>query len=108
MHDLGIDWLGLLAKGHLAEIAFAMATALSVAVSGPVNAAVRRLAGGWNFLLRTALHVVLFVVGYPLLTWWARKFALYVLSDQKPPTLLFLTATAFFAFGLWADNQRRH
>jgi len=106
MHALGIDLLGNLAKAHVKEIAFAMATAFSVVVSGPINQLVVRFAGRWHFLLRTGLYTVLFVVWYPMLSFASEKFARYVLADQKPPTLLFLSVTAFFAFGLWAESQR--
>lgn len=106
MNDLGINALGLLAKAHVREIAFAMATAFSVVVSGPINQLVVRVAGRWNFLLRTGLYTLLFVAWYPALSFASERFARYVLSDQKPPTLLFLTAAAFVGFGMWADSQR--
>ncbi|MEN9355148.1 MAG: hypothetical protein RL318_2473 [Fibrobacterota bacterium] len=106
LNVLGIDALGTLAKGHVKEISFAMATAFSVVISSPINSLIVKIAGRWNFLVRTGIYMALFVVWYPMLSFGSEKFARYVLSDQKPLTLLFLTATAFFAFGLWADSQR--
>jgi len=104
--SLGIDTLGALAHRHVKEISFALATAFSVVVGNPVNALVRSVIKSWNFLFRTAAFVLLFVAGYPLLTFAAQRFCRYVLDDQKPPVLLFLTGSAFLAFGFWADKQR--
>lgn len=106
MNDLGINALGLFAKEHVKELAFAMATAFSVVVSSPINQLVIRLVGRKHFLLRTGIYTLLFVAWYPSLAFASERFARYVLSDQKPPTLLFLTAAAFLGFGMWADSQR--
>jgi ABC-type amino acid transport system permease subunit len=106
LRSLQIERLGGFAQGHVAQISYAMATSLVVAISGPLNGLISRLVGSWNFFLRTLLYVVVFTVGYASLNYWSRRVLDQFLADQKPIPLLVLTFLAFLGFGLWAGQKR--
>jgi len=106
LRSLQIEHLGEFAQGHVAQISYAMATSLVVAISGPLNGLFSRLVGSWNFFLRTLLFIVVFTVGYAALNYWSRRILDQFLADQKPIPLLVLTFLAFLGFGIWAGQRR--
>ena len=103
---LQIDRLAMFAKEHVREISYAMATSFVVILSRTIDRLMLKMVGRWHFLLRTLAWIILFTVGYSLLSTWSERILRTFLSDQKAIYMLVLTILGFTGFGVWAGQSK--
>ena len=98
--------LSIYMKPHLSFIATAFTTALLVIYGDYINRAVKKRVRQHHFLVRTAIFILLFSVGYGLLTAWVTPAVRYLLLYFGDAYFAPAVILAFVALGILAERKR--
>lgn len=92
---------------YVSEISIALIACLLVMFGGEINALLRRLLRGQNFLIRTIVFVLINAFGYGLIIVKATPYVTRTLKTLEPGMMLVVIVISFVIIGSWAQRNRQ-
>ncbi|WP_394204348.1 DUF3392 domain-containing protein [Shewanella waksmanii] len=91
----------------LTEISTAIIACFLVVFGGDINRALRRKLIGRNFILRTAIFILINAFGFGLLIIAATPWLASMLSQLSSLYLLLILVAIFIFIGIWAQKNHQ-
>lgn len=92
---------------YLSEISTALIACTLVMAGGEINAALRKLLRGHNFVIRTFAFILINAFGYGLIIVKATPYLAQTLRNLESGIMLITILLCFVFIGLWAQRNRQ-
>ena len=102
-----LSLLGSYILPYMNEISTALVACILVMVGGSINAFLRRQLGNANFILRTAVFILVNAFGYGLLIVKVTPMLSTVLRSLDKGVMFLVISISFFVIGIWAQRNRQ-